>query len=130
MKCTTFTCDCVGGQCYTCFLMFNKAQDYGKNYPGEWKDSEREAIARQHFLHLMGIHVAQRTYKASFLHSSGAIECGFEIKTTSDNLAVLLAHTEATRRGAGCTLFGLHEVTGTALDGSDLIRTFTTEVIK
>jgi len=62
-------------------------------------------------------------YKAAYMHKdSGAIECGFEIDANTDEMAVLLARTEERRRFSAMELFGLHEVTGTANNGIDLIR--------
>ena len=59
-------------------------------------------------------------YKTAYLYQSGAIECGDCIYATSDADAALMAHARAKVRRAD--VFGLHEVTGTADDGSDLIR--------
>ena len=59
-------------------------------------------------------------YKASYLYPSGAIEVGNCIYANSDADAVLMADARAKVRHADT--FGLHEVTGCADDGSDLIR--------
>lgn len=59
-------------------------------------------------------------YKAAYLYQSGAIECDDCIYATSDADAASMATARAKVRGAGN--FGLHAVTGTADDGSDLIR--------
>jgi len=58
-------------------------------------------------------------YKAAYLYQSGAIECGDCIYATSNDDAVTMAKARAKCRHAD--LFGLHQVTGTANDGSDLI---------
>lgn len=59
-------------------------------------------------------------YKTAYLYQSGAIECGDCIYAASDADAALMADARAKARGAD--IFGLHEVTGTADDGADLIR--------
>jgi hypothetical protein len=66
---------------------------------------------------------AMKTYKAAFLHKdTGALECGFEVQADTDTMAVLLARTEQHRRHGIMELVGLHEVTGKATNGMDLIR--------
>ena len=59
-------------------------------------------------------------YKAAYLYPSGAIECGDCIYATSDGDAVLMFEARTKYRKA--SKFGLHEVTGTADNGIDLIR--------
>jgi len=59
-------------------------------------------------------------YKAAFLFSSGAIECGHGLRAQSDADALRMARGMALDRRA--SLFGLHEVTGRTASGVDLIR--------
>ena len=58
-------------------------------------------------------------YKAAYMYQSGAIECGDCIYATSTEDAISMAIARAKCRHAD--LFGMHIVTGTADDGSDLI---------
>ena len=59
-------------------------------------------------------------YKAAYLYQSGGIEAGDCIYASSDSDALLMAEARAKCRYADT--FGLHEVTGHADNGIDLIR--------
>lgn len=59
-------------------------------------------------------------YKAAYLYGSGGIQCGDCIYAQSDGDAAAMAQARAKCKHA--EVFGLHEVTGTADNGVDLIR--------